>query len=1322
MFGNFRKKFDTAGIRDGGAAASGACVPNARGAADINACGDTSARDGRVAGSKRALGIFAFTLAFALTVTAICTAGVSPAYSDEPAASADEGAANGHSKTLTPGEVYDVSTASANTTVYIKQGGTYTLKGKSSKMHVEIKNEGADVTLILADGLNIDTDSTSASGASTPAIDVGDHGGTVTILTTPGGAAKLSGYIGSPAIQKDGTKTKLVFDTQDHSKWGTLRATGSLSVLEGGAGIGSSSYLSFGESITGNIVIESGRIYAQGGSNCAGIGGGDNGTLDGLTINGGYVDARGGGTQAFRSIGGGAGIGAGAAGRATNITINGGEIYAYGGENGAGIGGAHKSSSSGSGSGEATNITINGGKVHASGNWGGAGIGGGWEADASDITIAGGTVAAYGGKAGSCAIGGGGGNFYGTGSNITISGGDITATCEGNFKYGAVIGSTSNGKSTTSVNITGGQINVSGNAGYLIGGGTKKVNITISGGTITSTGKATKIGSHSSKTTISIIGGSVNANMSDTPINQNGDKLSLTTVTLSNAAKGTKVNSITTEGISPAYGMKDVYTLNDGKLYFWFPNNSKITRATTNSDSMYGGLVEAGKEGVLYPPTKVTLDSNGGTDGSAFVFLGDTELSDVVEPVHWGYYVTHYEDSSGAEVAGTNGKLYPNSQFTDAQSKWTSTADTVTLKTSWGSKSYTVEYDANVPVDASTSVTGETKDGTAWHKIPFYVAACGYVLPGYEFDSWNTKADGSGISVGQDGYYNADLEEYRDGYAKLYAIWKPCEYTVTFEGGDAGGSSYTQTMVFDQPTALTTSQFSAPEGKKFLGWTTNAAIVGLLKDEATLVNLCSLDASGKPQGATLTATWAGQGQVSIIVTRNGVPATGFGNALTLTAGGGIYGYFEEDAQAPGVYTLDNVAPGTYGIGLDGFTTTGKNIEVSADGSGIAWLDYCDVQIEGDAHCTASLGSGTTTTQIKDVPVGSALSIGTAKCDTGYRFSEYVATGTDPTWQDGDTTLASQTVTINGQTTIKAISNPVHYKVVFDANGGNGGMTEQVFEYDSPQTLSLNAFSKNHNSFACWTLTPTWSGTTYVDQAEVVNLACEEGATVTLYAQYTPDSWWIEFNGNGGDVGYMDSQKMFFGTSSKLQKCTMTMEDCTFRGWNTEADGTGTSYADEAEVLDLATASDEVVTLWAQWERDYYTVEFNANGGVGTMYPQTIFANDEDVLDGNTFTRSGYTFAGWNTKANGSGTAYEDGAEVFGLVDEYEAITLYAQWEEVAEPDDSSGSGDGSGSGGSGSVVATGDVTGTIAVGAAAMGTLAMLAAFAITIARRRRKS
>ena len=68
-----------------------------------------------------------------------------------------------------------------------------------------------------------------------------------------------------------------------------------------------------------------------------------------------------------------------------------------------------------------------------------------------------------------------------------------------------------------------------------------------------------------------------------------------------------------------------------------------------------------------------------------------------------------------------------------------------------------------------------------------------------------------------------------------------------------------------------------------------------------------------------------------------------------------------------------------------------------------------------------------------------------------------------------------------------------------------------------------------------------------------------------------------------------------------------------------------------------------------------TVIFNANGGSGTMSNQT--ANIATALTTNIFTRNGYAFSGWNSAANGSGTAYADGASYAFAAD----VTLYAQW-------------------------------------------------------------
>ena len=130
----------------------------------------------------------------------------------------------------------------------------------------------------------------------------------------------------------------------------------------------------------------------------------------------------------------GAGIGGGNSGDGNNITIKGGTVTATGGLWGAGIGGGH--------SGDGSNITIEGGTVTATGGNYGAGIGSGYSGAGSNITIKGGTVTATGGEQGA----GIGGGYAGTGSNITISGSANVSVAGGPPEYrnrnnnGAAIG------------------------------------------------------------------------------------------------------------------------------------------------------------------------------------------------------------------------------------------------------------------------------------------------------------------------------------------------------------------------------------------------------------------------------------------------------------------------------------------------------------------------------------------------------------------------------------------------------------------------------------------------------------------------------------------------------------------------------------------------------------------------------------------------------------------------------------------------------------------------------------------------------------------
>lgn len=72
------------------------------------------------------------------------------------------------------------------------------------------------------------------------------------------------------------------------------------------------------------------------------------------------------------------------------------------------------------------------------------------------------------------------------------------------------------------------------------------------------------------------------------------------------------------------------------------------------------------------------------------------------------------------------------------------------------------------------------------------------------------------------------------------------------------------------------------------------------------------------------------------------------------------------------------------------------------------------------------------------------------------------------------------------------------------------------------------------------------------------------------------------------------------------------------------------------------------------------IYFDANGGTGSMNPQNIPLNTATSISSNSFSYDGHTFTGWNTKADGSGTPYADGANI--TLSSPNAVTLYAQWE------------------------------------------------------------
>ena len=91
----------------------------------------------------------------------------------------------------------------------------------------------------------------------------------------------------------------------------------------------------------------------------------------------------------------------------------------------------------------------------------------------------------------------------------------------------------------------------------------------------------------------------------------------------------------------------------------------------------------------------------------------------------------------------------------------------------------------------------------------------------------------------------------------------------------------------------------------------------------------------------------------------------------------------------------------------------------------------------------------------------------------------------------------------------------------------------------------------------------------------------------------------------------------------------------------------------------AKAGDTYVYANGKWalKGNEITITFDPNGGAGSMKPMSVNPGVDNKLTANTFTREGYSFTGWNTKTDGSGTPYADKA----TVNLTEDTTLYAQW-------------------------------------------------------------
>lgn len=238
--------------------------------------------------------------------------------------------------------------------------------------------------------------------------------------------------------------------------------------------------------------------------------------------------------------------------------------------------------------------------------------------------------------------------------------------------------------------------------------------------------------------------------------------------------------------------------------------------------------------------------------------------------------------------------------------------------------------------------------------------------------------------------------------------------------------------------------------------------------------------------------------------------------------------------------------------------------------------------------------------------------------------------------------------------------PITYRVQFDLNGGEGEIpSEKQVAYDEELEIPVSGCTKKDYVIAGWELEGVGI---YPEGTAVKNLADQEGAVVVLKAAWRNGEYKVHFDANGG-TGTMEDEAFYCGQSKALNNNKYKRTGYTFAGWNTEQDGTGQSYAAKESVSFPNQADGGTVVLYAMWKGNSYSVTYDGNGANSGIMPATSHIyGTASRLGINSFGRTGYVFAGWNTKKNGKGKDYADGAEVETLTSKADgSVTLYAKW-------------------------------------------------------------
>lgn len=732
------------------------------------------------------------------------------------------------------------------------------------------------------------------------------------------------------------------------------------------------------------------------------------------------------------------------------------------------------------------------------------------------------------------------------------------------------------------------------------------------------------------------------------------------------------------------YLRSNTFTLTGYKFMGWATSRTgsvvyEDRETVINLTTEHGKVIELF---AVWEPNIYTIDlNNDGADsaGTAVYYekydvgnYGNREctedISTITKPEKKGY-------TFGGYYTSREGK---GDSYVDVSGEITSKKNTFTanktLYAYWIPHNYTIKYDAN-----DENVTDSMEDTSATYDVEVTLRACTFQNPGKNFVGWATSKTGSVVYGNRATVLN--LTDIDGGEVTLYAVWSENIYTITLnsDGAEVKGteSYYEKYGVGNYKDSTCTGEISVitlPQKKGFVfgGYYTGKNGTGTQYIDAT--GKITASPTTFTTNKTLYAKWTitgytirydGNGGIgsmddtpavynqSVSLSPNGFlnPGNSF-DGWSLTRDGEVL--FKDKSSVRNLNTVDGEIVTLYAVWKKDVYT----ITLNSDGAEVkgteCYYEKFNVGNYKDNACTLTIS-----TIIKPTWTGKTFG--------GYYSGK---DGTGDQYIDAVGKITASATTFTSDITLYAKWIPNKYMIYYDANGGTGTMLGTMATYGKAESLSPCTFTNTGKTFVGWSITEN-GAVRYADKETVRNLTLD--ASITLYAVWKPNVYTITLNNDGGETKGTECYFEKYGVGNyKDSSCTQNISTITkptwtgktFGGYYTGRDGTGgEAYINSAgTIIATNTTFTEHTTLYAYWITNGYTIQYNANGGEGTMDDTDANCGESVTLSLCTFTKMGHTFKGWSTRVNGPVT-YKDRDSVKDLTTETgKIIVLYAVWE------------------------------------------------------------